>query len=62
LIVGDARAFAAEGAVGYDMPPHNHAEFLRSRRRIDRFEGILIPGHDEPFTQTREEIALGQRP
>lgn len=62
LIVGDARAFGNDGTVGYDMPPHNHAEFERSRERIDRFEGIVIPGHDDPFTQTREEVALGRRP
>jgi len=52
LIVGDARPFGDDGAAGYDMPPHNHAEFQRSREWIDRFEGILIPGHDAPFSQS----------
>ncbi|HXR98024.1 MAG TPA: MBL fold metallo-hydrolase [Terriglobales bacterium] len=61
LIVGDARPFADDGAVGYDMPPHSHAEFERSRRLIDQFEGILIPGHDDPFSQTREEAPLATR-
>lgn len=54
LIVGDARAFFDDGAVGYDMPPHNHSAYLRSRALLDRFEGILIPGHDDPFSQSCE--------
>jgi len=61
LIAGDARPFADDGAVGYDMPPHNHALFQSSRQRLDRFEGIIIPGHDDPFSQTREEITVSER-
>jgi glyoxylase-like metal-dependent hydrolase (beta-lactamase superfamily II) len=61
LIVGDARSFADDGTVGYDMPPHNHEEFKRSRQRIDHFHGILIPGHDDPFAQSREAVTLGGR-
>ncbi|MGH9479246.1 MAG: MBL fold metallo-hydrolase, partial [Terriglobales bacterium] len=60
LILGDARAFADEGTVGYDMPPHCHTEFQRSRERIDRFRGILIPGHDEPFSQSGERARPAQ--
>ncbi|MGH9466589.1 MAG: MBL fold metallo-hydrolase [Terriglobales bacterium] len=52
LIAGDARAFADEVAGGYDMPPHHHEQFRRSRQRLDRFSGVVIPGHDDPFTQT----------
>ncbi len=62
LIVGDARPFAEETAAGYDMPPHCHARFLESRKIIDGFEGILIPGHDDPFSQTREAVTLGEHP
>lgn len=61
LIVGDARPFADDGATGYDMPPHHHDRFQQSRLLIDRFAGILIPGHDDPFSQTREEVTLGIR-
>lgn len=55
LIAGDARSFADEGAVGYDMPPHNHTAYQRSRQLIDDFDGIIIPGHDDPFSQSREK-------
>jgi len=61
LIAGDARPFAGEEAQGYDMPPHNAAEFRRSRLLVDEFEGTLIPGHDDPFPQTSAVAALGQR-
>lgn len=52
LIVGDARAFRDDATVGYDMPPHNLAQFQASRRILDAFAGTLIPGHDEPFAQS----------
>ncbi len=61
LIVGDARAFADDAAPGYDMPPHDHAQFQRSRQLIDAFQGTLIPGHDDPFLSTREPVSLGER-
>lgn len=51
LIVGDARAFQDDATVGYDMPPHNLAQYQASRRILDAFAGVLIPGHDEPFLQ-----------
>lgn len=59
LIVGDARAFLDDGTVGYDMPPHNHRLYERSRQLLDRFEGILIPGHDDPFSQSRPPRPAG---
>ncbi len=62
LIVGDARPFAEDTAAGYDMPPHCQQRFLASRKLIDGFEGILIPGHDDPFSQSREAVTLGQQP
>lgn len=52
MVLGDARPFGDDGAVGYDMPPHNHTQFQRSRQMLDRFEGILIPGHGAPFSQS----------
>ncbi|MGH9475114.1 MAG: MBL fold metallo-hydrolase [Terriglobales bacterium] len=60
LIAGDARAFADDSAVGYDMPPHNRAQFARSRQRLDRFTGVIVPGHDDPFTQAcpREAVPV----
>lgn len=57
LIAGDARAFADEVGDGYDMPPHNREQFGRSRQRLDRFSGVIIPGHDDPFTQTHAQGA-----
>lgn len=51
LIVGDARAFRDDSAVGYDMPPHNETQYQASRRIVDAFDGVLIPGHDDPFVQ-----------
>jgi glyoxylase-like metal-dependent hydrolase (beta-lactamase superfamily II) len=62
LIVGDARPFAEDAAAGYDMPPHCHSQFQESRKRIDAFAGILIPGHDDPFPQSREEVTVGEHP
>lgn len=61
LIVGDARPFAEDEASGYDMPPHNAEQFERSRRWIDQFHGILIPGHDDPFQQEREQVSIGRQ-
>lgn len=61
LIAGDARPFADDNAVGYDMPPHNHDQFRASRRKLDRFVGVLIPGHDDPLTLTRETAALAEK-
>lgn len=58
LVVGDARAFQDESAIGYDMPPYCHADYHESRRRISQFEGILIPGHDDPFSQSPGEESL----
>lgn len=55
LVVGDARAFQDESALGYDMPPYCHADYQQSRRLISQFEGILIPGHDDPFSQSPDE-------
>ena len=55
LILGDARAFADEEAAGYDMPAFNSADYRRSRETIARFDGILIPGHDDPFSQSPAE-------
>lgn len=53
LIAGDARPFADDTAAqGYDMPPHNAAQFQRSRQLVDAFEGIVVPGHDDPFCQS----------
>lgn len=57
LIAGDARAFADEIAGGYDMPPHNRELFQRSRQHLDRFSGVVIPGHDDPFTQNHNASA-----
>lgn len=57
LVLGDARAFQDENAIGYDMPPWRQAEYERSRRLINQFEGILIPGHDDPFSQSPAETA-----
>ncbi len=51
LVAGDARSFQDEAAVGLDMPAHNQALYRESRRRIDAFRGVIIPGHDEPFRQ-----------
>lgn len=51
LILGDARAFQDDATVGYDMPPHNLAQYHQSRRLVDAFAGVLIPGHDDPFAQ-----------
>lgn len=52
LILGDARSFADDGQLGYDMPPHNQAQYRASRELVDRFAGILMPGHDDPFSQS----------
>ncbi|MGH9487569.1 MAG: MBL fold metallo-hydrolase [Terriglobales bacterium] len=57
LLAGDARAFADDVAEGFDMPPHNRELFRRSRQRLDQFRGVVIPGHDDPFTQERESAA-----
>lgn len=54
LIAGDARPFADDSANQQDMPPWNHARASRSRERLLRFAGIVIPGHDDPFSQPGE--------
>lgn len=58
LVLGDARAFQDESALGFDMPPYSHADYQQSRRLISHFEGILIPGHDDPFSQSSGEESL----
>jgi len=61
LILGDARSFFDNSTLGYDMPPHNHAVYQQTRTRIlDRFAGILIPGHDDAFTQAGDPADLGR--
>ncbi len=56
LLAGDARPFADDTANNpqQDMPPWNHRLAARSRKRLQRFEGVVIPGHDDPFSQTGE--------
>ncbi|GEM_PF-424421 len=62
LILGDARSFFDNSTLGYDMPAHNHAVYQQTRTRIlDRFAGILIPGHDDPFTQAGDAGDSGMR-
>ncbi|MGH9413115.1 MAG: MBL fold metallo-hydrolase [Terriglobales bacterium] len=61
LIAGDARAFADDVPDGYDMPPHNRELFARSRQLLDRFTGVIIPGHDDPFTASHNRPALAGR-
>ena len=35
------------------IPPWNKPLYIESKQRIERFEGIIFPGHDRPFdTQT----------
>ncbi len=55
LILGDARAFFDDSAIGYDMPPHNQRLYQASRQKVNAFRGILIPGHDDPFSQGGDE-------
>lgn len=57
LIAGDARSFLNESASGSEMPPHNAALYRASRARLDSFEGMLLPGHDDPFPQGADETA-----
>jgi len=61
MIAGDARPFADDNGTGYDMPPHSEARFLASRRKLDRFVGVLIPGHDDPVTLTQPAPALAEK-
>lgn len=60
LVAGDARAFQDEATVGLDMPPHNLAQYQESRRRVDAFRGIIIPGHDEPFRHDGTEAPAAE--
>ncbi len=60
LIAGDARPFAEDTANQQDMPPWKQRLAARSRDRILRFEGVVIPGHDDPFSQTGEAAEAGE--
>ena len=62
MVLGDARAFAGAGPAGpgSDMPAYNHAQYQASLARIERFSGILIPGHDDPFSQNGEEPEIAR--
>jgi glyoxylase-like metal-dependent hydrolase (beta-lactamase superfamily II) len=60
LVAGDARAFADDANSGLDMPPHCESLYQQSRETVAGFEGIIIPGHDDPFSQTaRSRDAVG---
>ena len=50
LVAGDALLVRGEAESSLHLvPPHNLALYLESQRRIAAFDGIIIPGHDDPF-------------
>ena len=56
LICGDA--LLLRGEENYDapmMPPWNTPVYRESQARIHAFDGLIIPGHDEPFENTPRE-------
>jgi len=50
LVCGDALMLAGEDRVTVQlMPPCDLATYHRSRERISTFDGIIVPGHGEPY-------------
>lgn len=50
LVCGDALLLRDEAAYAAPMmPPWSTAEYRRSQARILAFDGLIVPGHDEPF-------------
>jgi glyoxylase-like metal-dependent hydrolase (beta-lactamase superfamily II) len=50
LITGDALLVRNEDQSDLQLvPPYNLAAYQRSQAIINSFDGIIVPGHDEPF-------------
>jgi N-acyl homoserine lactone hydrolase len=50
LVCGDALLLRGEEDYAAPMmPPWSEAMYLASRDRIMAFQGVIVPGHDEPF-------------
>jgi glyoxylase-like metal-dependent hydrolase (beta-lactamase superfamily II) len=50
LVCGDALLLRDEAAYAAPMmPPWSTARYRESQARILAFEGLIVPGHDEPF-------------
>ena len=50
VVAGDALVARAQDAPVLTMIPHHRAQHLRDRETILRIHGLIIPGHDGPFT------------
>jgi glyoxylase-like metal-dependent hydrolase (beta-lactamase superfamily II) len=54
LVCGDALLLRNEHAyVAPRMPAWSEALYLESQARIAAFDGLIVPGHDEPFDNRR---------
>jgi glyoxylase-like metal-dependent hydrolase (beta-lactamase superfamily II) len=54
LICGDALLLRGEETYGAPMmPPWNTPMYRASQARIQAFEGLIVPGHDEPYENGR---------
>jgi glyoxylase-like metal-dependent hydrolase (beta-lactamase superfamily II) len=50
LVTGDALLVQREAHSALQLvPPYNLAAYGRSQQVINSFDGIIVPGHDEPF-------------
>jgi glyoxylase-like metal-dependent hydrolase (beta-lactamase superfamily II) len=50
LVCGDALLIrASDDSANWLMPPSSIEEYRRSQRLVEAFDGIIVPGHDEPF-------------
>jgi N-acyl homoserine lactone hydrolase len=50
LVCGDALLLRGEEDYAAPMmPPWSEQQYLTSRQRISGFNGVIVPGHDEPF-------------
>lgn len=50
LMTGDALVMRGEAHLSLQLaPPHNLIAYQHSQQLINSFDGIIVPGHDEPF-------------
>jgi glyoxylase-like metal-dependent hydrolase (beta-lactamase superfamily II) len=63
LICGDALLLRDEAEYAAPMmPPWSTALYRQSQRRILAFDGLIVPGHDEPFDNTPDQNTMSKPP